>query len=730
MIQSSPSERIQVSSIEYFFDEIWEFRDQVSSYLEQLVQYLPDLENPLLIAGVNPDQLDNFIKRLIIISDELEIEGETERKIISYQKSLRLLKSWIGDKAETEDGKVIQLKKNTKPVYKPGEVLIPVVEQFKTADGKSGIGRLRQLRVDILGENKKGNTELKPAFGVVGKDSGSFLEGVAKASEHLLSVSKKGKYKKWKATASLSMSHAWHAGRSANVALAAAFYCEMLKAEEMAEFFRLNPAICVSGDVDEFGNVLPVEEESLALKTEAAFFSWVQVLVVPIAQLELVQKLIERLKEQFPNRELPVFGISKVEEIFYDRRLTIHHKTDAIVHNFRKIWKRKFSVASVITVIALLGIIARLVYGPVDKNPTYVTYEGEFAEIRNSSGAVLESINVGERYVDYFNSTSKIEVADHLKFVDVNNDGINEVLENNTPVSYDDDEKENFVIRTIDGDTLFNKVFKLEIKFDKHPYLRDGIFQIRRFSLTDLDRDGNKELLMILMYAEYFTNIVAVIDIETQDINEMYVHSGYIRDMHITDLDNDGFDDILLAAELKAFREKGLIVLDSRFLNGKGVLGERYKKSDMEKAIEKALIIIPQTTVGKILSQYDFRKGFEKGFPEYIRTNKENRFTFYVDDWEVRGGEDGAGMLFEFYNDLSIRAIVSRDSYDIEAKELLDSGVINFEADGLFMDTYRDSLLYWNGTEFQFEPTLNKKYLESVGDDSTFYKEFFFNTYE
>ena len=81
--------------------------------------------------------------------------------------------------------------------------------------------------------------------------------------------------------------------------------------------------------------------------------------------------------------------------------------------------------------------------------------------------------------------------------------------------------------------------------------------------------------------------------------------------------------------------------------------------------------------------------------------------------------------MFEFYSDLSVRSVVSQDSYDIKAKELFDTGRIPFEADGLYLDTYRDSLLYWNGTEFQSTPTLNKKYLEAVGDDSTFYKDFF-----
>tara|TARA_R110002124_G_scaffold100332_1_gene247171 strand:- start:2042 stop:4279 length:2238 start_codon:yes stop_codon:yes gene_type:complete len=727
MIQSSPSERIQISGIEHFIDEVWEYRMQVSSYLEQLLQYLPDLSNPLLLAGIHPHRFSKFIHHIETIVEELN-DYDTEQRLREYKQSLLLLKSWIGEKESDNLEKLTGYYGTLKPEYKPGEVLIPVVEEFKGTEKHSGIGRLRKLRVDIIGENKKGGSELTPAFGVIGKDSGSFLQGVVSSAEKLLAASKKGKYRNWKATAHLSMSHAWHAGRSANLALAAAFFCEMLKAEETAEFFRMNPAVCISGDVDEFGNVLPVEGESLELKTEAAFFFWVQVLVVPAAQLQEVQQVVDTLREKFPNRELPLFGVSKIEELFYDRRLTIHEKTDTIVHNFRKVWKRKFSVASVITVLVLLGVIARLVYGPVDRNPTYVTYEGEFAYIRNEKGAVLESINVGENYVKYYNNNSKSEIADHLKFIDVNNDGLNEILENNTTIEHPD-KKENFIIRSNNGDTLFNREFKLDIPFDKHPYVKEGLFGIRRFLVTDFDKDGTNELLMILSYSAYFSNLLVVVDIETGNINEMYVNAGYLRDIYITDLENDGFDDILLATEFKAYREKGFIVLDSRFISGKGILGERYKKSDIEKAIEKAAIFIPQTLVGKVLSKDDYRNGFEKGFPDYFSNIDETIFTFFVKDWHESRG-DGAGIMFEFYSDLSVRSVVSQDSYDIKAKELFDTGRIPFEADGLYLDTYRDSLLYWNGTEFQSTPTLNKKYLEAVGDDSTFYKDFFFKTVE
>ncbi|MEQ8577165.1 MAG: hypothetical protein RIC57_04160 [Balneola sp.] len=730
LIQSSPSERIQLTGINTFLEDTWNDRTQVSSYLEQILQYLPDLSNPLLIAGINPLEFKKFIERLEIISEVVDADKEIELKLIQYNKSLLQINSWVGEDQNKRQGDVIQLEGENKPTYKPGEVLIPVVEELKTANSQAGIGRLRQLRVDILGENKKGKSELKPAFGVIGKDSGSFLEGVSKVAEKLLSVSKKGKHKHWRATASLSMSHAWHAGRSANLALASAFYCEMLKAEEMAEFFRLNPAICVSGDVDDFGNVLAVEEKSLGLKTEAAFFSWVQVLVVPAEQLEIVQNKVRELNEHFPNRQLPVFGVSKIEEIFYDRRLTIHQKTDAIIHNLRRVWKRKFGVASGIMLMILLSIIARLVYGPVDRNPTYVTYEGEYAEIRNKSGAILEEVYVGEVFVENFNKTNGFEAATHIVFFDIDKDGVNEIFENTTVLS-NTIEKDNkaFIIRSLDGDTLLKRDFHLDIRFDNHPYVKEEKYGIRKFVIADINSDGTEEVIMLLPVIDFFSQLLITMDIQTGEITNKYINAGYMREFLIRDLDGNGTNEIMLAAELKAYNSQGLIVLDGNNFHGSGVLGNRYKKSDFPKAKEIAVILIPQTILGKVMTNLYSPETILYGMPRYFRERREGYFSYVVDDHKSRGNPTSS-LIYDFYDDLNLRSIISTDSYDYMSKQLYQEGHINFEIDALYLDTYRDSLQYWNGTEFQNTPTLNRKYLEAVGEDSTFYKEFYFNTYE
>lgn len=730
LIQSSPSERIQLKGINTFIEEIWDDRTQVSSYLEQLLQYLPDLSNPLLIAGINPLEFKKFVERLEIISEIVDADMEIELKLIQYNKSLFLINSWVGEDQNKGQGDVIQLEGENKPTYKPGEVLIPVVEELKTTNSQTGIGRLRQLRVDILGENKKGKSELKPAFGVVGKDSGSFLDGVSKVSEKLLSVSKKGKHKQWRATASLSMSHAWHAGRSANLALAAAFYCEMLKAEEMAEFFRLNPAICVTGDVDEYGNVLAVDEESLELKTEAAFFSWVQVLVVPTDQLEIVQNKVRELNERFPNRQLPVFGVNKIQEMFYDRRLTIHQKTDAIIHNLRKVWKRKFGVATAIVAVVLIGIIARLVYGPVDRNPSLYNFEGRELIIKNKTGGELQRIEITEFELKQSAHKYSALKLDIVTFIDVNKDGINEILLNRVL-----DEKGNdgtlMLLSSDLKDTLWVNNLEFDIPFEKHPYAFNKEYFGVKLEVDDLDSDGVSEIILSLQQSYYFKSVLGVFSSETGKLLQNYKGTGFFSGFEIEDFDKDGEKEIFTCGLYKGFKMWGCSLLNAKNIDGFTPLGERYLDKNKPRALEKFVIIWPSTIIGKKHSEQINVDDQSFIIALTINRDTENIYLTYSDTQDL--GKDKVkpiNLIFSFDYNFNLKAIASSDYYDNMAQEFYEKGITPFLADAQYLHSFRDSVLYWNGTEFQSQPTLNKKYLEAVGEDSTFYKQFYFNTYE
>ena len=421
----------------------------------------------------------------------------------------------------------------------------------------------------------------------------------------------------WKVAIYFEMPHSWHAGKSANLAIAGSFYCEILKAEEQQELFWLNPAACISGEVDKNGDVLPVAEGTLKFKVEAAFFSWVHVMVVPHQQLDLAKHKLNELKSEFPNRELPIIAVTSMRDLFFDRRVTLYNKTDAITHNFKKVWKRKYTAIYGLILLLLLAVIGRLMYGPIDRNPSYATFEGEEMHIRSESGVILFSKNIGAQRVNEVSFPRLQPAIDIVAIKDIDGDGLNEVLEasnKENQFTYGSD----FTLYTIDGDTIWTRDFYLDIDFDKHPYIKEDYFNVLKFELHDIDNDGIDEVLVCLRYSRYFTSIFVVLDVQSGDIESTYVSSGVFSDFVVTDLDKDGHNEVILSSYLKGFEHNGITVLDARFLDGNGILSERYVRSSGIKALEKAVIIVPQTIVGDYYSQYQ----------DWANATKQNSFRY------------------------------------------------------------------------------------------------------
>lgn len=722
-IATASSERIQLQVIAHFLERIKGYETESESYILQLFQKLPDYSNPLLYAGIHPEPFKKFISQIeeVIRLLELNVErNEIGLKLQGYRKALIQLFRWVGEHNEVETLEdalaPLSLERRSKNKFSDG-ILVPVVEYSQEAKS----GRLRRLKIEIIGVSKNG-FELKPTFGVIGAEVGSFLVEVECASGRLLSENRNRKNKQWKATALFELSHAWHSGRSANLALAGAFYCEMLQAEEQSEYFKLNPAVCITGDIDKIGNVIPVDTKSLHQKVEAAFFSWVHVLVVPVAQLSKTLQYVEELQRQFPNRYLPVVGVSHLQELFFDRRISLHKKTGILVHNFRRVWKRRLSVVSVFVFIVLIGIITALVIEPIDRNPVLASYEGEMLYVKNKNGRTIYSEKVGELEVQ----DALAQKVTPVVFVDIDKDGTNEILR----IEYEQGEtthKKLYLLNYNFTDTLWSRGLIFEVPFESHPNLNPGNYNIDDIIVFDIDQDGEVEILAALSHRPFFPSILGVFNINDGDLEKYYVTPGYSSLQGIIDIDKDGEVEIILGTELKGYRIITMIILPADFETSHAPLGLRYS-STLPRAKEKAIIGFPTSMVAKI-------KYFEIGdlgrFGTIFRIrvyDRDNTILLTKYDPLERNGNKTVNMafLYEFDWRLNIKRIGSNDNYDVISEQLYVEDKIPFLPDAKYLETLKDSLLYWNGASFQMEPTLNKKYLEWVGKDSSYYKEWYF----
>ncbi len=696
LLMASPSERIQINLIDRFLDFISGNEKKFESYLIQIVQQLPVLNNPLIYAGIDPEIFNNFIGKLehsfSVISDDSSAD-QLRKHIEKYQAVLFQIYGWVGvdDGVHEHENQLVIPQKVIKE--ENGDVIIPVVEEF---DGVYS-GRLRKLHIEVISKSKNG-FELKPAFGVIGADAGSFIKPVESAVERLATQSGH-KITPWKASVFFETPHSWHAGKSANLAISGTFYCELLKAEDLQEQFWINPAACITGEIDDFGNVLPVAYNTLKLKVEAAFFSWVQVLVVPLAQLDEAQSHIQDLKKDYPNRDLPVIAVSHLKELFFDRRVSLYHKTDALNHNLKKVWRRRNSTAITIILITLLVIIGKLVYGPLDKNPVVADFAGNSMILKNSSGAILKEIQVG---TDFVNRENEKSLHKYYLLVDIDEDGFNDVVYFKYVRNNENYRDSLYSFSVIKNDFIWKQPVSMDLDFSHRPDIEDDTWTIRQ--LLNVNFGNEKIFLSSYQSRLYFPGTINKHDLKTGQIIDSYVHPGRIMYMITEDINEDGSDEIIFLANNNDYWGAVLGILDIDKMNGTGPSTDLYKPKNLTSAKENGYVRFPRTVIAKT-------GGNQKGTtPRHVYYKSEKKIiTVIIIDYlfkNIIDSEDNPQMVYRFDKELNLLSVGSSNSWDVLAREFYQEGKLSFEPGLEYLEAFKDSLEWWDGEKFVNYPTL------------------------
>lgn len=693
------SERAQLLYIYRFLKAISGHFQAYDSYLIQLFQEFPLLDHPLLFTGFHPQKLDAIIKKC---EEAIEVIPELQTKDIRngidlLHSGLKHVNQWVGKTTKGEDKRLISSSAymeegKGKEKKEKGEVFIPVVEQA----GENQLGRLRKIQVELVGHSKNDECKIRPVFGVIGANVGTLGDSPAKAAETLLREHVQNT-NFWEATAYFELSHTWHAGRSGNLALAGLFYCEMLKAENKREYFGLNPSIAITGDIDEDGQVLAVDRDTLQKKVEAAFFSWIQVLIVPVHQLDVVSPLIEKLETEFPHRNLAVKGVQHLRELFYDRRISMHHSTSLLRHSIQKFWERKNGIAVITTIFGLLSVIGLMMYGPIDKNPVAVTFTGENMVLQNSAGREVVSINVGEYTVEQIQN-SRMPKNRFYNFIDTNGDGTNEILWRT--FRYDGKGRNILYLGNNYGDTLWTFSMKRKLEYEHHPYINKNDFTIDIIDSYDSDEDGQKEIFITTLHDEFFPSFLLELDPKTGRIKQEYLHQGHIEDLGFIALEELGTHNAVIIGGNNEFKKAFLAVLDLKKLNGQGASTSKYASKNYSFASEILYVLFPKTLPD---STSQGRPAFET-YGKRIEVNQSsNMFSGMVQE-TYRFGDGGYGpnanVVYSFDDKLNIVSIGSSNVYDQFAAKLYQQGIVDVLADGKYLESFKDSLLYWNGERF------------------------------
>ncbi len=187
--------------------------------------------------------------------------------------------------------------------------------------------------------------------------------------------------------------------------------------------------VAFTGGVDKNGRLTPVNEDTLKLKIERAFFSPMKFLVVPSGNFASARAIIDQFRHQYPRRNLRLISAATLSDLIDDRNVIRSERVCAGRYIARKASRYTRSAKIQIPILlALLYALLCLIYPKAwiwfDSNPVNVVINSQenSAEMRNRKGQLIWNRVFSAKIAD---SNQQISL---MKLYDLNKDGKNEVL--------------------------------------------------------------------------------------------------------------------------------------------------------------------------------------------------------------------------------------------------------------------------------------------------------------
>jgi len=662
----------------------------------------------LMYACLNElKSVDEHLKQLVT-PDTVAVEILSQKRDLS-KSGIRLLCGFVDHIIKTLDSHnfswiplMKELRSDCKEILKEneGSILVPVAERYELpANRQVHYGRLRKLSVEIIA-SREHYDDLAWDFRVLGAEQTKHDEYTqpAEAARTLASEkTSKLELSFYKGILSYELTGAAHQGSSANLAVSALWYTELLNKADLRERFYLNSTSAITGDIDSEGTVKPVEPDSIELKVQGAFFSWCKNLVVPYEQIQLFEKKRNKLQKKFPGRNLELIPVKHLRGIFYDRRVAILKRSGRIAHTAKKIWQKRYSVAFVSAIILLVAIIFGLAHGPIDKNPTGFYFQGEYLVLTNSNGFEINRIRTDQETVNYQNDGLNHTRKPLAVLYDLTGDGMNDVIWA-TRGSWESQNTSKIQAYHVAGDSvLWNLDVMQNAVFPRQSAFLETGLRTNQIGIVELD-DGEVRLITSNDAGISFPASVKAIQASTGELLSEYVHIGHFRDMLLVDLTGNGTDEIVLTGVNNALWNAAIVVLDPANIGGHSPLTPDYKPEGMERADELFYILVPNTVIGDYVSPIEkYNLGTYAHYDPvsemlWFRVT-EGRRVFRDQEWDVE-------IITYFDRELRPVGVGTSDTYDIIARELYEEGEISFIPDYDYFQAFQDSLLYWKDEEF------------------------------
>jgi hypothetical protein len=357
--------------------------------------------------------------------------------------------------------------------------------------------------------------------------------------------------------------------------------------------------------------------------------------------------------------------------------------------------------------LALAAALALTLYGPLDKNPVAVRFEGEQMQLENAAGQVVERITVGEHVV----GSAKAGGYRAYDLYDVDGDGRSDVCWGQA-IKGERNAKTFVACQRVGDDApLWVREAYLDIRFPGKPYVRERYYNPRRLTLGDFDGEAGVELYATVNHSPYFPGVLLKLDALTGEEQGRYVNPGNLRsDIKPVDLEGDGITELVVGGMTNAHDEGVVTILDPRLIRGHAPLTPEYRVEGYAPAAERAYVRLPATVVHNKAPNRPIQPPVYAVFTDggLIEAYKLDGTT------DLAQGREDPHVIAQFTYDLEPLGVGTSSGYDALADLLVREGKLEAVPDAAYFRAYMQRIRYWNGTGWQTEPTWNARWEAAV----------------
>jgi hypothetical protein len=342
-------------------------------------------------------------------------------------------------------------------------------------------------------------------------------------------------------------------------------------------------------------------------------------------------------------------------------------------------------------------------YGPIDRNPVAVEFAGTSMILKNATGSIVEEIEVGAFTVRLENEDRRDSY--HI-LLDVDEDGHNDIIYTHSQAYELNIPDTIFSYSVANKEFLWKQEASLDFDFSHRTDIVSDSWTIRQ--IIALKSNSNKIFATSYQARQFFPAAINIHDLKTGKVIESYAHPGSIIEMVPQDLNGDKHDEIIFIAKNNYYWGAILGILNSDNIEGVAPSSKDYKPLNLTGNPEIGYVRIPQT----ILSKYG---PVQKGTTPktlYYRSENEVITSSFIDffvDKDINSLENPF-LVFSFDKHLGIQSIGSSDSWDILARKYYQEGKLSFEPGFEYLESFKDSLEWWDGEKFVNYPTLANPY--------------------